>query len=163
MSKGFEPPVELDIAADDTQRSIVLLIHAAAMLPTFSMPAAHAGAILLLVAISLFFHFRQLNRRRWRALLLLSGGNLMLLDDTDQANPAELLACTLRTANVLILVIRVAEHDLNVPVFRWRQSEPFRQLRRYLLKYPPAKSTSVNSPQDKSVPNGHRRRSESVF
>jgi hypothetical protein len=174
LSKGFEQAVELEIAAKNTQRCIVLLTHATAVLPAFCLPVLHASSLLLLVVISLIFHFRQLARGPWRGLLLRSQGSLTLLDRSAQAHPAELLACTLLTANVSILVIRVGGQELNLPVFRWCQSEAYRQLRRFLLKYPPAKATTISGMEDTSsgsiscrhgagVPNGHRRGSGSVF
>ena len=174
MSKGFEQAVELDIAAKNTQRCIILLSHATAVLPVVCLPVLRASSLLVLVLVSLVFHFRQLARRPWRGLLLRSQGNLMLLDRSAQSYPAELLACTLVTANVSILVLRVGGRELNLPVFRCCQSEAYRQLRRFLLKYPPAKSSTRSGLEDTgaravarrrnaAVPNGHRRRSGSVF
>jgi hypothetical protein len=62
-----------------------------------------------------------------------------------------------------ILVVRIANQTLNLPVYRLGQPEAYRHLRRFLLKYPGSETMTVSTAGDKFMPNGHRRSPGSVF
>ena len=163
MLKGFEPPVELDISARATTRCILVLTHAAALLPVFSLSWQGTTLILLLLGGSLYGHFLHLNRRRWQRLLLQAGGKLMVMDDSSERTAVSLLGCRLVTSQISILVVRIANQTLNMPVYRLGQPDAYRQLRRFLLKYPGSETMTVSTAGDKFMPNGHRRSPGSVF